>query len=133
MDSELPTIRKKQFINTPFRNFVLSIPFIYGALIPMLIFDLALEIYHHVCFPMYGLRLKSRNKYFFHDRLGLPKLNWVEKVNCEYCTYANGLAAYFVAIAAETEAYWCAIKHRDRSSLQALPHEKDFIDFERFG
>ena len=31
-----------------------------------------------------------------------------------YCSYGNGLAAYFREIAARTEQYWCPIKHARR-------------------
>jgi hypothetical protein len=35
----------------------------------------------------------------------------VEKLNCTYCAYANGLLAYAAEITARTEQYWCPIKH----------------------
>ncbi len=90
-----------------------------------------MEIYHHICFPLYGLKLIPRKNYFFFDRTEL-NLSWSEKISCHYCGYANGLAAYMVAIAGETEAYWCAIKHKERLSLETQPHTKDFIAQEKF-
>ena len=48
------------------------------------------------------------------DREDLPYLNIIEKFNCFYCSYGNGLAAYFREIAARTEQYWCPIKHARR-------------------
>lgn len=98
----------------------------------MVLFDLMMEIYHHVCFPLYGLDLVSRKKYFYFDHKDLPRLSRAEKINCAYCGYANGLAAYFVAIAGETEAYWCAIKHREKSSFESQPHTAAFLERERF-
>jgi len=38
-------------------------------------------------------------------------LNALEKANCLFCSYANGLLAYVSEIAARTEQYWCPIKH----------------------
>lgn len=132
MDNNPPTIRSRQFFHTPKWHFVLSTPFIYAVLFPMLLLDLMVEIYHHVCFPLYGLKLVNRKKYFFFDRDNLPKLNFVEKINCHYCGYANGFAAYFLAIAGETEAYWCAIKHQKRISFSAQPHTAEFLEREKF-
>ncbi len=47
-----------------------------------------------------------------------------------YCGYANGLLAYVGKIAAETEKYWCGIKH-DRSIGELIEpeHHKDFIEY----
>lgn len=38
-------------------------------------------------------------------------MNSLEKLNCVYCGYANGLLAYATEITARTEQYWCPIKH----------------------
>lgn len=38
-------------------------------------------------------------------------LNIIEKINCAYCSYFNGIIAYIQEIAARTEQYWCPIKH----------------------
>lgn len=131
MEETFPTIRKKNYFSTPRWKFILSGPFIWAPFFPMVFLDLMAEIYHHVCFPLYGLKIINRKKYFFFDRSDL-KLTWSEKINCAYCGYANGLAAYLVAIAGETEAYWCAIKHKQKISLETQPHTKDFIDREKF-
>mgnify|MGYP003894196953 CR=1 FL=1 len=45
---------------------------------------------------------------------GLAYLNAVQKRNCAYCSYANGVVAYVREIAARTEQYWCPIKHARR-------------------
>lgn len=132
MNSNFPTIKTRQFFHTPMWHFILSMPFIYGIFLPLVFMDLLIEIYHHICFPLYGLKLIERKRYFLFDRENLPKLNWIEKINCGYCGYVNGLAAYFVAIAGETEAYWCAIKHQQRKSIEIQPHTKDFIDRKEF-
>lgn len=60
------------------------------------------------------------------DRLAY--LNIIEKFNCTYCSYANGLSAYVKEIVGRTEQYWCPIKHA-RRILHAHPHYADFVDF----
>ncbi len=38
-------------------------------------------------------------------------LNFIEKLNCQYCAYGNGVLAYVVEVAGRTEQYWCPVKH----------------------
>jgi hypothetical protein len=35
----------------------------------------------------------------------------IEKINCAYCSYANGAIASVREMASRTEIYWCPIKH----------------------
>ena len=106
----------------------LSTPFIYMVLFPLLLLDVVLELYHRICFPVYGMPLVRRADYFAVDRELLPYLTWFQKLNCLYCTYANGLLLYASAIAAETERYWCPIKHA-KHGFKAPAHHVDFADF----
>jgi hypothetical protein len=46
-----------------------------------------------------------------------------------YCSYANGLLQYAVAIASETEKYWCGIKHKETPGFHAPPHHKNFAKY----
>lgn len=73
-------------------------------------------------------------KYIKIDRYKLSKLTLIQKVNCVYCGYANGLLPYAMAISAETEKYWCGIKHDiDKNSEYIEPeYHKDFIDYDKY-
>jgi hypothetical protein len=62
----------------------------------------------------WGVRLVRRRDYFALDRHTLAYLNAIEKINCLYCSYVNGLIAYVHEIAARTEQYWCPIRHARR-------------------
>ena len=93
---------------------VLTAPIIYAGFVPMLLLDLFLLVYQAICFPVYRIPRVRRSEYVNLDRGDLPYLNAVEKFNCFYCGYANGLASYFREIAARTEQYWCPIKHARR-------------------
>jgi hypothetical protein len=68
------------------------------------------------------------------DRGDLPYLNAMEKFNCFYCSYANGLAGYFREVAARTEQYWCPIKHarRIRNAHQRYPRFFEYGDAESY-
>lgn len=90
---------------------LLSAPFIYAMIVPFAVLDLALLVYQAVCFRLYGIDRVPRARYIVVDRRHLSYLNGMEKLNCAYCGYANGLLAYAREIAARTEQYWCPIKH----------------------
>ncbi len=51
----------------------------------------------------------------------------LEKFNCIYCGYGNGVAAYGKEIIARTEQYWCPIKHAERVKD---PHTRYYNFFE---
>ena len=66
--------------------------------------------------------------YFIFDRRLLPYLNWLEKLNCFYCSYFNCLVSYMKEIAGCTERYWCPIKHSKMLKDQHSNYEK-FVDY----
>jgi len=75
------------------------------------------------------MHLIKRNKYIKIDRHKLKYLNWFEKLNCIYCGYANGFLHYASVIAAETEKYWCGIKHSKDKNFIPPNHHKDFLEY----
>jgi hypothetical protein len=113
---------------------VLTAPVIYSGFVPLLFLDLFVTLYQTVCFPAYGIPKARRGDYMVFDRGDLPYLNALEKFNCFYCSYANGLAAYFREVAARTEQYWCPIKHarRIRSAHHLYPRFFEYGDAESF-
>lgn len=97
-------------LSAKFRH-ILSIPFIYGMIIPIFIIDITITCYQHICFRLYGIARVDRSKYIVMDRGQLPYLNAIEKFNCLYCGYGNGVISYSREVVARTEQYWCPIKH----------------------
>ena len=102
---------------------ILTAPIIYAVIVPLVMLDLFVTIYQIVCFPVYRIPKVRRRDYLVFDRHHLAYLNALEKVNCAYCSYANGLIAYVREIAGRTEQYWCPIKHaaRDWGASGATP------------
>jgi hypothetical protein len=107
---------------------VLTAPVIYALFFPMLLLDLSVTIYQHICFRAYGIPRVKRGDYFVYDRAHLAYLNLIEKINCAYCSYGNGLMAYGREVVARTEQYWCPIKHA-RKIMAAHPYYTGFVDF----
>ncbi len=107
---------------------VVTAPVIYAVLGAMLLLDLSITLYQHICFRAYGIARVKRGDYFVYDRAHLAYLNWIEKINCAYCSYGNGLMAYGREVVARTEQYWCPIKHA-RKVMAAHPYYTGFVDF----
>jgi len=107
---------------------VLTAPVIYAVFFPMVLLDISVTLYQHICFRVYGIPRVKRSDYFVFDRAHLAYLNLLEKINCAYCSYGNGLMAYAREIVARTEQYWCPIKHA-RKVMAAHPYYTGFVDF----
>jgi hypothetical protein len=124
---ELKTALSKYLLNAnPLA--VITAPFIYAVIVPLLLLDLFVSVYQAVCFPAYGIPKVKRADYFVFDRGHLAYLNAIEKLNCAYCSYANCLIAYVREIAARTEQYWCPIKHA-RRVIGSHPRYAMFDDY----
>ncbi len=107
---------------------ILTAPLIYALIVPLVLLDFCVGIYQAVCFPVYKISKVRRRDYLVFDRHHLAYLNALEKLNCAYCSYANGLVAYVREIAARTEQYWCPIKHA-RRVIGAHPRYALFDDY----
>ncbi|MBI5557184.1 MAG: hypothetical protein HY885_06055 [Deltaproteobacteria bacterium] len=127
--------KHKLLAKTVFRYFsdaallnILTAPFIWVCIIPALFLDAVVTLYQLICFRIYNIPKVKRGQYIVFDRQSLRYLNVIEKINCTYCGYFNGLIAYVQEIAARTEQYWCPIKH---AAKVAAIHSryKNFMEF----
>lgn len=107
---------------------VLVSPVIYSLIVPFVIADIWVSLYQAICFPVYGIPQVKRHRYLILDRAGLPYLNLLEKINCAFCSYVNGVVAYVREVSARTEQHWCPIKHAKRV-LGAHPRYAAFFDY----
>jgi len=107
---------------------LLSAPVIYSLIVPILLIDVWITVYQAICFRMYGIARVRRSAYIVIDRQHLGYLNAIEKLNCVYCGYANGVLAYVREVAARTEQYWCPIRHATRVR-GAHAHYREFVDY----
>jgi hypothetical protein len=105
---------------------VLTAPLIYAGWPVFALLDAFISLYQAVCFPIYGIPRVRRHEHLIFDRAGLPYLNLVEKFNCVYCSYGNGVVSYAREVAARTEQYWCPIKHA-RRLVGAHAHYPEFF------
>jgi len=126
-------VRHKEYVKRLFNyitdaplKHILSAPFVWICIIPSLLMDVTISLYQAVCFPIYGIPKVKRRDYIVYDRQYLHYLNLIEKINCGYCSYVNGLIAYLQEIAARTEQFWCPIKHAKRIKTLHSRYQKFF-------
>jgi hypothetical protein len=109
---------------------VLSALIIYSVFIPVVITDLWVSFYQFAYFGIHQIPKVDKRDYVVFDREHLNKLSWLQKVNCIYCEYVNGTAAWVKAVAAQTEIYSCAIKHWHPAKGQ--DHQENFYSYRSF-
>lgn len=105
---------------------LLSAPIIWSVLFPAMVLDGFVTLYQWVCFPIYKIAKVKRTDYIIIDRHRLGYLNVIEKLNCLYCSYFNGLMGYVSEVAARTEQYWCPIRHASRMKSIHSRYQKFF-------
>jgi hypothetical protein len=107
---------------------VVTAPVIYALIVPFALLDLCVWVYQAVCFPAYGIPKVRRRDHIRIDRHQLAYLNALQKLNCLYCGYVNGVISWVREIGSRTEAYWCPIKH---AGPVRHPHPRyaQFLDY----
>jgi hypothetical protein len=107
---------------------MITAPVVYSLLLPMALLDAWVTLFQRICFPAWGLPRVRRRPYFVFDRQRLAYLNGLERLNCVFCGYANGVLAYVREVAARTEQYWCPIRH-GRRVRDPHAHYSNFVAY----
>ena len=107
---------------------IVTAPVIYALIVPFALLDLFVTLYQRICFPVYGIARVRRADFIRVDRHHLAYLNALQKLNCVYCGYCNGLIGYVQEVAGRTEAYWCPIKHAARVGAHHAYYAQ-FVDY----
>lgn len=112
---------------SPFATLLIA-PAVYGLIVPLALLDLGVGLFQLVCFTAWGMEKIKRSDYVIVDRHRLAYLNGIEKLNCLFCGYGNGVIAYAREAASRSEQYWCPIKHALRVRT---PHRRyrSFVDY----
>jgi len=95
-------------LDTPLMHLLVA-PVVYGFVVPALILDAAAFFYQAIVFPVFSIDKVKRSDYISFDRGKLLYLNEIERFNCNYCAYVNGLISYVCEMAARSEL-WCVTK-----------------------
>jgi hypothetical protein len=117
-----------QFLRESYLPSIVTAPVIYSLVVPIALIDLWVSAYQAICFRAWGISRVKRAAYIVIDRQHLGYLNVIEKLNCLYCGYANGVFAYVREVAGRTEQYWCPIRHAKRVRAPHA-HYREFADY----
>jgi hypothetical protein len=117
-----------KFIRESSVSNLLTAPLVYSMIVPITLLDIWISLYQAICFRVYGITLVQRSAYIVIDRQHLAYLNVIEKLNCVYCGYANGVFAYVREVAGKTEQYWCPIRHARRARAPQERYRR-FIEY----
>jgi len=117
-----------KFLRRSPRASLIVTPVVYGLIVPIALLDLGVYVFQLVCFSAWRMERVRRSDHVIVDRHRLAYLNGIEKLNCAYCGYANGVIAYAREVASRAEQYWCPIKHALRVRT---PHQRyrGFVDY----
>ncbi|MFT4816018.1 MAG: hypothetical protein ACI80L_000869 [Pseudohongiellaceae bacterium] len=105
-----------------------SMPFIYSMIIPFVFLDITFTLYQEICFRLYQIAPVKRAQHFIIDRHFLKNLNGIDKLNCIFFGYGNGVISYAQEIASRTEQYWCPIKHAQKIQVE-FPRYNQFLEY----
>lgn len=117
-----------KYLATAPLSFMLTFPIVWSVLFPAFILDLFVTIYQAICFPIYKIPKVKRGEYIVIDRHRLGYLNIIEKLNCLYCSYFNGLMGYVSEVAGRTEQFWCPIRHANMTK-SIHRHYPNFLQY----
>lgn len=133
-EGKLKIISSVKYLSTFRLKVILTLPFIWSMIIPIFLVDIFATIYQSICFPIYEIPKVKRKDYVIMDRYRLFYLDRVERINCGYCEYFNGVIAYVREVAARTEQYWCPIKHSQALKEKHSRYDKffNFGDFTKY-
>ena len=129
---DLFTIRAtgKKMRKAPFHLEIIALSLMGAMLAPVILFHGCMYVYQEVYFSIYGIPKVRLSDYLILDRMKLKGLNIFQRLGCEYCGYANALAAWIKAVVNTTETYSCAIKHDVWKKGQE--HQEEFASYKTF-
>ncbi|MDA0661528.1 MAG: hypothetical protein O3B08_01655 [Proteobacteria bacterium] len=108
---------------------LVTAPVVYSLVVPIALLDALVWVYQRICFFVWNIPRVRRSDYVALDRHNLAYLNGVQKLNCVYCGYANGVIAYTREVASRSEQFWCPIKH----ALRVREPHRRYRNFLEFG
>jgi hypothetical protein len=100
------------------------LPITYSLALPFLLLDVWVQLYQAAAFRLLGISRVRRRDYIVIDRHRLPYLTTIQKANCVYCGYINGVLAFVREVAGRTEQFWCPIRHARRARGQHRRHRR---------
>lgn len=89
---------------------IFVLPLALAMIVPFVIFDLCISIYHRLAFTICGMKRVNRKANFKLDQRKIALLDKKERFFALLILYAGGVVNYAKKIITESENYWCQPK-----------------------
>jgi hypothetical protein len=86
---------------------ILVLPFALAMIIPFVLFDFCISLYHRIAFGLCGMQRVKRKPNFKLDQQKIALLDRKERFFALLILYASGVISYAKKIIAESDEYWC--------------------------
>lgn len=114
----------------PFPLKLLAYTAIYSMIFVIVFIDISVWLYQEIYFRINRIPKLKRGKFVSFERGRLVGLTMLQKINCTYCQYANGVILWAKGVANQTEIYSCAIKYKH--DLPGLEYQAKFYEQSEF-
>ena len=95
--------------NSLFGN-ILALPFAIAFLIPLVVYDLFLSLFHRIVFGLCKIKKVNRKSHFKVDQMKIAQLSKMQRFYAIYILYLRGLMNFGAKIAQECEYHWCQVR-----------------------
>lgn len=108
-----------------------ALMYLYAA--AFVVVDLLARFGQATVLRLCGIPPVDRRRFIALDRGRAPHLSPLDRFNCNYCGYANGVLAWAREIVHQVERYWCPVRHaaplegRVNPPEYASPGDKDAL------
>ena len=100
-----PTKKKRSF----FRH-IIVLPFAVVFLVPLVVFDISLSLFHRIVFGICKMKKVNRKTHFKVDQMKIAQLSKMQRFFAIYILYLRGIMNFGAKIAQECEYYWCQVR-----------------------
>jgi hypothetical protein len=85
---------------------IITSPVIYSGIFFIALLDMYVMFFQWICFPVHKIPKVERKGYFIFERMWAKFLNFMQKLNCGYCSYGNGQIAYTSEVLDRIKHLW---------------------------
>lgn len=100
-----PNKSKRSFI-----RHIFVMPFAVAFLLPVMVFDMCLSLFHRIIFGICGMKKVNRKSHFKVDQMKIAQLSKMQRFYAIYLLYLKGIMSFGLKIAQESEQYWCHVR-----------------------
>lgn len=110
---------------------MVTIVIIYAFIFVLTPLFLFMHIFNKLYFWLHFEKSIPPKEFFHFDRHQVKHLNFIDKLACEYCEWANGTLQWTIEVANKAEEWFCPIKNScDPDCPKVKGWRKNFVPFD---